>query len=259
MLIARALGPLIRAEEWTLERLHSIGLAWGLAIIVLTLLVRLAIVPLTVRQFRSQRRLAAHAPELKRLKERHEGDTERLREATLSYYREHKINPLATLAPLLLQLPVFVSLYYLMRQDVRSGLFQHASFLFIPDLTARPHGAVLALLILAYTGSQLGSSFLATQSMEGSHKKLALALPLVFVGFATRFPAGLLVYWITSSLWNLGQQLALWRARAQAALVEVAPAVLVEAPAGVAGVAAPPKPHSRSKKKRRRRRPSAAR
>ncbi len=254
MLIARALGPLIDAEEWILETLHSIGFAWGFAIIVLTLLVRLAIVPLTVRQFRSQRRLAAHAPELKRLKERHEGDTERLREATLSYYREHKINPLATLAPLLLQLPVFVSLYYLMRQDVKSGLFQHAGFLFIPDLTARPHGAVLAFLILAYTGSQLASSLIATRAMEGGHKKLALALPLVFVGFATRFPAGLLVYWITSSLWNLGQQLALWRARAQAAVDEVAPAVLVEAPGGADAAPSRPKPHPRSKKKHRRRR-----
>lgn len=239
------LGPLIDAEEWTLEALHSIGLGWGLAIVALTVLVRLAIVPLTVRQFRSQQHLAKHVPELRRLKERHSKDPERLRRETRAYYREHKISPLASILPTLLQVPIFISLYFLMREDVRNGLFEHAGFLFIPDLTARPHGAVLAVLLLGYVGSQLASSAVATRTLTGNHRRAALAMPLLFAGVAIRFPAGLLVYWITSSLWSLGQQLVLWRARTRLAVaVEPSPAK----------TSRPVRTHSKSKKKRRRRR-----
>jgi YidC/Oxa1 family membrane protein insertase len=208
------LQPLVDLEQMVLEALHSIGLGWGLAIVGLTVLVRLAIVPLTVRQFRAQRRLAAHMPELKRLRERYGDDPQRLRDETLAYYREHGVNPLAAFLPLLIQIPVFLSLYALMRQDVSSGEFGHASFLFIPDLTQSAHGAALVALVLCYLSSQVASGLIATRRMQGGRRGLMLALPLLFVGAATRFPAGLLVYWITSSCWSLGQQLVLrWSSR----------------------------------------------
>ena len=105
-----------------------------------------------------------------------------------------------------------------MREDVANGLFHHAGFLFIPDLTARPHGAVLAVLVLCYLASQLASSAVATRTLAGKHRKLMLAMPVLFLGVATRFPAALLVYWIVSSLWTLGQQLVLLRTRARAGL-----------------------------------------
>jgi len=154
-------------------------------------------------------------PELKRLRDSHATDPDRLKHELLAYYREHGINPLASLVPLLLQIPVFVSLIFLMREDLQTGVFEHAGFLFIPDLTARPHGAVLLALIAAYVASQVGSAFVATRTLAGGHRKAAIALPFLFVGVATRFPAGLLVYWITSSLWGLGQQLVLWRWRSR--------------------------------------------
>jgi len=224
MVIANVLQPLIDAEEWLLEGLHDIGLGWGLAIVALTLVVRTAIVPLTVRQYRTQRELALHLPELKRLQERHANDSERLRRELSAYYSEHRINPLAPFVPVLLQLPVFLSLYFLMREDVANGVFQHAGFLFIPDLTARPHGAVLAVLVLCYLGSQLASSAVAARTVAGKHRNLMLVMPLLFVGVATRFPAGLLVYWIVSSVWSLGQQLVLVRARARLRVETSAPA-----------------------------------
>ena len=241
---ATILQPLVDLEQWVLEALHSIGLGWGLAIVGMTLLVRLAIVPVTVRQFRAQRRLALHMPELKRLRERHGKDPERLKKETLAYYQEHKVNPLGAFLPLLIQIPIFLSLYALMRQDVKSGEFEHASFLFIPDLTQSAHGAVLVALVLCYMSSQVATSLLATRTMQGGQRKLMVALPLLFVGVATRFPAGLLVYWITSSVWSLGQQLVMWRARAARPL---------PAPA-LAPVPAPPPErasHPRSKKRRR--------
>ena len=185
MPIANILEPLVDAEEWLLEGLHSIGLAWGLAIVVLTLVVRTSIVPLTIRQFRAQRELAVHLPELRRLHERHAKDPERLRREIAPYYAEHRVNPLALFLPILVQIPVFLSLYFLMREDVANGLFHHAGFLFIADLTARPHGAVL---VLCYLASQLASSAVARRTLAGKHRKLMLAMPVLFLGVATRVP-----------------------------------------------------------------------
>src|SRR5215217_3940197 len=191
MFLANVLQPLISVEEWTLEALHSVGLGWGLAIVGLTLLVRVCALPLVVRQFRSHREL--------------------LQREMQAYYREHGINPLSAFAPLLVQIPVFISLYYLMRHDVKNGLFGDSGLLFIPHLTQKPHGAVLVALILTYLVSQITGSLIATRTMHRGQRGLMLALPLLFVGIVARFPAGLAVYWITTSLWTLGQQVCFWR------------------------------------------------
>jgi YidC/Oxa1 family membrane protein insertase len=211
MFLANVLQPLIGVEEWTLEKLHSIGLGWGLAIVGLTLLVRICTLPLVVRQFRSQREMRKHMPQMKELQKRHKGDRERLQREMQAYYREHGINPLAAFLPLLVQIPVFISLYYLMRHDVKNGLFGDSGLLFIPHLTQKPHGAVLVALVTAYLVSQIAGSLIATRSMQGGQRGLMLALPLLFVGIVARFPAGLAVYWITTSMWTLGQQLCFWR------------------------------------------------
>jgi YidC/Oxa1 family membrane protein insertase len=211
MVLANVLQPLISVEEWTLEALHSIGLGWGLAIVGLTLLVRACTVPLIVRQFRAQRELRDHMPRVKALRQRHKDDKERLQREMHAYYRQHGINPLSAFIPLLVQIPVFISLYYLMRSDAKSGVFGDAGFLFIPHLTDKPHGAVLVALVTAYLTSQTASSLIATRTMRGGQRGLMLALPLLFVGLVARFPAGLAVYWITTSLWALGQQMCLWR------------------------------------------------
>src|SRR5215208_2781608 len=211
MFLANVLQPLISVEEWTLEALHSIGLGWGLAIVGLTVLVRVCTLPLVVRQFRSQRELRRHMPQMKELQQRHKGDRERLQREMQAYYREHGINPLSAFAPLLVQIPVFISLYYLMRHDVKNGLFGDSGLLFIPHLTEKPHGAVLVALVTGYLASQLAGNLIATRTMQGGQRGLMLALPVLFVGIVARFPAGLAVYWITTSLWTLGQQLAFWR------------------------------------------------
>jgi YidC/Oxa1 family membrane protein insertase len=211
MLLANILQPLISVEEWTLERLHSIGLGWGLAIVGLTILVRVSTLPLVVRQFRSQRELRKHMPQMRELQQRYKNDRERLGREMQAYYREHGINPLAAFAPLVIQIPVFISLYYLMRHDVKNGLFGDSGLLFIPHLTEKPHGAVLVALVTAYLISQISGSLIATRTMQGGQRGLMLALPLLFVGIVARFPAGLAVYWITTSLWTLGQQIFFWR------------------------------------------------
>lgn len=224
--LANILQPLTDVEEWVLEKLHSLGLEWGLAIVGLTLLTRLVMLPLIVRQFRSQREMKLHMPELARMKERYKGgDKQELQREMAAYYKAHGINPLASIGPLLLQVPVFISLYMLLRQDATNGLFGDGGFLFIPDLTAKPQGAALVGMLAIYLTSQLASSAIATRTLQKSHRGIAMALPLLFAGVIVRFPAGLAVYSITTSLWSLGQQIAFWR---------LSPAV----PAGTAALAA---------------------
>ena len=137
---------------------------------------------------------------------------------------------------------MFISLYYLMRHDVKNGLFGDAGMLFIPHLTEKPHGAVLVALVMTYLISQITGSLIATRTMQGGQRGLMLALPLLFVGIVARFPAGLAVYWITTSLWTLGQQVAFWRLGA-GGLPELggAPA-LATAGAPAAAAAEPPAP-----------------
>ena len=223
--VANILQPLNDVEEWVLESLHGIGLTWGLAIVGLTLMTRMLTLPLVVRQFRSQREMKLHMPELKRMKERYKGDKQKLQQEMSAYYREHGINPLASVGPLLLQVPIFISLYMLLRQDATNGLFGDTGFLFIPDLTAKPEGAVLIAKLLVYVCSQLASSAIATRTMQSSHRGLAMGLPILFATVIVRFPAGLAIYSITTSLWSLGQQITFWR---------LSPAV----PSGTAALAA---------------------
>jgi YidC/Oxa1 family membrane protein insertase len=226
MYLANILQPLNDVEEWVLEHLHSAGFSWGLAIVGLTLLTRFLMLPLIVRQFRSQREMKLHMPELKKLQEKYKGgDKQKLQQEMAAYYKAHGINPLSSVAPMILQIPIFISLYMLLRTDATNGLFGDGGFLFIPDLTQKPTGAVLVAMILIYLSSQIASSAIATRTLQSSHRGIAMALPVLFVTVIARFPAGLAIYSITTSLWSLGQQITFWR---------LSPAV----PAGTAAIAA---------------------
>jgi YidC/Oxa1 family membrane protein insertase len=221
---ANPLQPLINAFEWILLRFHDdVGFGWGLSIIAMTVLVRAALLPLTFKQFKSMQALASHAPEMKKLQERFKNDKERLNQEMMKFYRENKINPFASCLPLLAQLPVFLSLYYMLRKDLRydicpetnpatrvnpvpCGKGGDAGFLFIPDLTDKATGSVLIALIVLYVGSQLLSTLLMSTTTDRTQRMIFLALPFLFVTFIIRFPAGLLLYWITTNLWTIVQQ-----------------------------------------------------
>jgi YidC/Oxa1 family membrane protein insertase len=225
MIAANIFQPLIDAFEWILLRFHDdLGLGWGLSIIAMTVIVRAALLPLTFKQFKSMQALASHAPEMKRLQERYKNDKERLNQEMMKFYRENKINPFASCLPLLAQLPVFLSLFYMLRTDLRHdicpevnppgipkpqpcGASGDAGFLFIPDLTDKATGGVLIALIVLYVGSQLLSTLLMSTTTDRTQRMIFLALPFLFVAFIISFPAGLLVYWITTNLWTIVQQM----------------------------------------------------
>jgi YidC/Oxa1 family membrane protein insertase len=217
LVFANVFQPLIDFFEAILVFLHDdAGFSWGWAIVVMTVVIRACLLPLTLKQFKSMRALAAHAPEMKKLQERYKGDKERLNQEMMKFYRENRINPLASCLPMVAQLPVFLSLFYMLQKDLRfdicgqvaqpCGETPESSFLFIPDLTSQAHGTVLIALIVLYVGSQVLSTLLSATTADKTQRMIFLALPFVFVAFVINFPAGLLVYWITTNLWTIVQQ-----------------------------------------------------
>jgi YidC/Oxa1 family membrane protein insertase len=231
VVFANVLQPLIDLTEAIMVFIHDhVVASWGLSIIGLTVVVRLVLLPLTLRQFKSMQALQKLQPEIKKLQAKYKDDKQRLNQEMMKFYQENKVNPLGSCLPLIAQMPVFISLFYMLRTDLKHDIcpgiagyaLKHgttvskvncdqvdpgsAKFLFIPDLTAKATGAVLITLILLYVGSQLASSLLMTVSADKSQRRMMIALPLIFVAFIINFPAGLLVYWITTNMWTILQQ-----------------------------------------------------
>jgi YidC/Oxa1 family membrane protein insertase len=229
VVFANVLQPLIDAAEAVMVFIHDhvVGGSWGLAIIGLTIVVRLILLPLTLKQFKSMQALQRLQPEIKALQAKYKEDKQRLNQEMMKFYQENKVNPLGSCLPLAAQMPVFIALFYMLRKDLKNDICPSvvkaahahgesianvhcghaAKFLFIPDLTNKATGGVLVALILLYVGSQLASSLLMTVTADANQRRLMLILPLVFVAFIINFPAGLIVYWITTNLWTMVQQL----------------------------------------------------
>jgi YidC/Oxa1 family membrane protein insertase len=253
--IEDAFSPLISAFQSIMVFIHDhiVGGSWGLAIVGLTVFIRAILVPLTYRQLKGMQEMQRLSPQIQALKEKYKDDKQRQQQEIMNFYRENKINPLASCLPLLLQLPVFISLFYMLRTDLKleicgkelrehysqllgrtiahnseipSGAITHAGqhikglseiscnavaphsakFLFLPDITEKATGVALVVLIVLYVGSQVFSTLVATASADPNQRRLMLLLPVVFVVILYRYPAGLLVYWITTNLWTIGQQ-----------------------------------------------------
>src|ERR671922_220726 len=160
MLIANVLQPLIDACEAVLKFWHGVlgdfNGSWGVSIILLTFTVRIFILPLTFKGVKSMQRLQYLQPEIKQIQERYKGDRQRMNQEIMAFYQREKVNPLGSCLPLALQIPFFISLFYLLRSSgFRDDLGDNRSFLFIPDL-AKPvtdHPAVLVTLIVLYVGT----------------------------------------------------------------------------------------------------------
>ena len=212
LLIANVLQPLIDVANSILEFWHDVGFSWGASIIMLTVCVRLLILPLTFKQVRSMQDLQRLQPEMKRIQGRYKDDRQRMNQEMMKLYQEHKVNPLGSCLPILLQLPFFISLFYLLRSDeFQNEIAGAESFLFIDDLAAPATGTTLVVLIVLYVTTQLISGLVSTVTADPTQRRIMLALPFVFVIFIINFEAGLIVYWITTNTWTIGQQLAVRR------------------------------------------------
>jgi len=261
--IANILQPLIDALENVLLFFHdTVGFGWGFSIIALTIVVRAALIPLTWKQIKSMQAMQRVAPHIKELQAKYKDDKQRLQQETMKFYQENKINPFASCLPLVLQMPVFISLFYMLRKDLRHdicpdinpptvsnpkpcGSTEASQFFFIPDITDKATGGVLVVLIVMYVGSQLLSSVFMTTTTDRNQRLIMMALPFVFVAFVINFPAGLLVYWITTNLWTVGQGLVVRRLAPNPALAGAA--------TGTAGLPSPARAATAATAERRRR------
>ena len=212
--LANILQPLIDINEAILRFWHdTVGFGWGASIIGLTFVIRLLILPLTFKQVRSMQALQRLQPEMKKIQQRYKDDKQRQQQAMMEFYREHKVNPLGSCLPLLFQFPFFIGLYETLRSDhFQREVRPNGEFLFIPDVT-RPltgHTGILILMIVIYVGTQLLSSYVSSFSIQDKNqKRLLFIFPFLFVPIIINFEAGLLVYWITTNVWTIGQQLGI--------------------------------------------------
>src|SRR3954466_9932131 len=184
--------------------------SWGWSIVLLTFTVRLVILPLTFKGIKSMQRMQVLQPEIKKIQERYKGDRQRMNQEIMAFYQKEKVNPLGSCLPLALQIPFFIALFQLLRHDqFAQDLGDNKSFFFIPDLTEKVtgHPAVLVTLIILYVGTQLAASAVTAISADPTQRRIMFALPFVFTVFIINFEAGLIVYWITTNVWTIGQQL----------------------------------------------------
>jgi YidC/Oxa1 family membrane protein insertase len=200
------------ALVWLLNHYHDALGNWGLAIVLLTFTIRLAMLPLTIRQFRSMAAMQVVQPKVKQLQNRYKGKTGRedrakMQQELMELYKEHNVNPFGSCLPLLIQAPVFIALNAVLRYHIHPVGDQ--SFLGIPDIFV-PLNQLSTVaeytLIALYVGSMLGSTLLFSFVTDRQQKYMLAAMPIVFVPFVLRFTTGVMIYWITSNFWTIGQQ-----------------------------------------------------
>ncbi len=212
LLVFSILAPLENAVTWVLDRFHyNLGLHLGLGD-------RRArrsssgssLVPLTVRQIHSMQSLQKHAPEMKEIQRKYKGDKQKQQEELMRFYKENHINPAASCLPFVAQLPVFISLYLVLKhfsKHIPPG--SDLSWLhFVPDITAKADSNWSGFVLLAvYAASQISSTYFMSQQMDKTQRTIMMVLPLVFITVIAHFKVGLVIYWVTTNLWTVGQGL----------------------------------------------------
>ena len=220
---ANILQPLITVFQAVITFFHAHVIAsWGASIILLTVAIRMVLLPLTIKQFHSMQKMQRLTPEIKRVQAKYKQDKQRQQQELMKLYQEHGVNPFSSGLLFVVQIPVLYALYFMLRSSLRAdicpqsqpgahvingawhvpvhatlqacGANNGANFLFIPDLTDHATGIVLVVLMVLYVVTQLGSSLLmSSPTMDKRQRQMMLALPLVFVFIIISLPAGVIV------------------------------------------------------------------
>jgi len=211
VIIGGLLTPLENVLTEVLTWLHeSAGLTWAWSIVALTLIVRILLVPVAIRQIHSMQSLQIHAPEMKAIQQRYKADRQKQSEELMKFYKENKINPYASCLPIVFQIPIFISLFFVLR-DFEKEIFRQSGgsleWLFgLINIVEPVKDGWGPVLIAVYVVSQLTSTYLMSTAMQSKAQRyMILVLPIVFLPFILRFPSGLMIYWLTTNLWTTGQ------------------------------------------------------
>jgi YidC/Oxa1 family membrane protein insertase len=230
---------LLDGLELVLRFLHDLtaplfgaGAAWGWAIILLTVVVRVALLPLAIKQTNSMRAMQRLQPEIKKIQAKYKVDRSLMRsdpdkyrdkrqkqqEAMMALYKEHSVNPAAGCLPLVLQMPIFFALFTVLRGAERVPELAQGSFYVVQSLAANAREAGFgALLLVALMGI---TTFVSQRQMMASNpaaaeqpqqKVLLYVMPIMLMTFAFGVPVGVLLYWVTTNVWTMGQQAFMFR------------------------------------------------
>ena len=186
---------------WLLDKIHSMTGNWGWAIILLTILIKLAFYKLSATSYRSMARMKQFSPKIQSIRERYGSDRQKMNQAMMDMYRQEKINPLGGCWPILIQIPVFIALYWVLLESVE---LRQADFIFwLNDLSAKDPYFVLPLI--------MGASMYFQQKLNPSppdpmQAKIMQMLPIIFTAFFAFFPSGLVLYWVVNNLLSIAQQ-----------------------------------------------------
>jgi len=191
---------------WLLDQIHDLIGNWGWSIVLLTLLVKLALWPLSAKAYKSMARMRKLGPEMQRLKEQFGDDRQKMSQEMMKFYQKEKINPLGGCLPILVQMPVFIALYWMLLESVE---LRHAPFMFwIQDLSVKDPFFILPILMGA---SMFVQQMLNPTPPDPMQAKIMKMLPIVFTFFFLWFPAGLVIYWVVNNCISILQQYAITR------------------------------------------------
>jgi YidC/Oxa1 family membrane protein insertase len=195
------LTPVADPLFWLLEKIHSVVKNWGWAIILLTMLVKLIFLPLSAASYKSMAKMKKLQPRLATLKERYGDDKQKFQQEMMKLYKTEKVNPAGGCLPILVQIPVFIALYWVLLESVE--LRQAEWILWFKDLSLPDPYYVLPIIMGV---SMLAQQLLNPAPVDPIQKKIMTALPIVFTVFFLWFPAGLVLYWVVNNLLSIAQQ-----------------------------------------------------
>jgi YidC/Oxa1 family membrane protein insertase len=208
-LLSNLFDPLVTLLSAGLNAFHGWGLPWWLSIAVLTLVVRSALFPLTVKQVKSMRQMQELKPEMEKIQRKHNSDPKERQEAMLRLYADRNVSPLGGCLPLLVQMPIFLGLFYTIKEFESLQSFANGGLLWFRDLTlADPYFILPVIFVLTMMAAQE----ITLRHTAPQQRRLMRILPPVFGAFMAfaGFPAGLFVYWIANNLITLIQNVLIY-------------------------------------------------
>ncbi len=195
------LTPIASPLFWLLTKIHGLVKNWGWSIILLTVLVKAIFYPLSAASYKSMAKMKKLQPRMATLKERYTDDKAKFQQEMMKLYKSEKVNPAGGCLPVLVQIPVFISLYWVLLESVE---LRQADFMFwLNDLSVPDPYFVLPIIMGA---SMIAQHFLNPAPVDPIQKKIMMALPFVFTIFFLWFPAGLVLYWVVNNLLSIAQQ-----------------------------------------------------
>src|ERR687893_207130 len=212
-------GPIVNILGTVLLYFHqTLGAPWWLSIVLLTVIVRSLLFPLTVKQVRSMRAMQDLKPHMDRVRAQFKDNPQRQQEEMMKLYQERKVNPLGGCLPILVQMPIFIGIFYVIRQFGGYSLggrtvppqypsFHEGGILWFQNLSVADPTYLLPIISAA---TMLAATEITAKNIDPQQRWLMRLLPIGFTIFLINFPAGLFVYWITSNLVTLGQNFVIY-------------------------------------------------